>query len=194
MDDGVSIAATLYLPDGSPPAGGWPGLVFLHGLSGNRQSMNAPRRGLPLRRPALRGPHLRRAGPRRVGRPRRNRRPARDRRHACDPRLACSPFRCLGHEDRRVGDLLRRRRVFNSLAAGVPWAAVVHGGDLDRPVLRTHATGACEIGARRRPRGVDPARTAGSFARRPPGGGLRGEHRRRQALGGERRASRSSDR
>jgi predicted acyl esterase len=41
MDDGVSIAATLYLPDGAAPAGGWPGLVFLHGLSGNRQSMNA---------------------------------------------------------------------------------------------------------------------------------------------------------
>ena len=34
MDDGVSIAATLYVPDGAPPAGGWPALVFLHGLSG----------------------------------------------------------------------------------------------------------------------------------------------------------------
>ena len=40
-DDGVSIAATLYLPDGAPPAGGWPALVFLHALSGNRQQMNA---------------------------------------------------------------------------------------------------------------------------------------------------------
>jgi predicted acyl esterase len=41
MDDGVSIASTLYVPDGTPPAGGWPALVFLHGLSGNRQQMNA---------------------------------------------------------------------------------------------------------------------------------------------------------
>ena len=41
MDDGVSIAATLYVPDGTAPAGGWPALVFLHGLSGNRQQMNA---------------------------------------------------------------------------------------------------------------------------------------------------------
>jgi predicted acyl esterase len=41
MDDGVSIAATLYLPDATPPAGGWPALVFLHRLSGNRQQMNA---------------------------------------------------------------------------------------------------------------------------------------------------------
>lgn len=41
MDDGASIAATLYVPDGAPPGGGWPAIVFLHGLSGNRQQMNA---------------------------------------------------------------------------------------------------------------------------------------------------------
>lgn len=41
MDDGVSIAATVYRPDGEAPAGGWPALVFLHGLSGNRTQMNA---------------------------------------------------------------------------------------------------------------------------------------------------------
>jgi len=40
MDDGVSIAATLYVPEGAPPSGGWPALVFLHGLSGSRQQMN----------------------------------------------------------------------------------------------------------------------------------------------------------
>jgi predicted acyl esterase len=41
MEDGVSIAATLYVPDGAAPAGGWPAIVFLHGLAGNRQQMNA---------------------------------------------------------------------------------------------------------------------------------------------------------
>jgi predicted acyl esterase len=41
MDDGVPIAATLYVPDGAPPAAGWPAVVFLHGLSGNRTQMNA---------------------------------------------------------------------------------------------------------------------------------------------------------
>ncbi len=41
MDDGVPIAATLYLPDGPAPAGGWPAIVFLHGLSGTRQTTNA---------------------------------------------------------------------------------------------------------------------------------------------------------
>jgi pimeloyl-ACP methyl ester carboxylesterase len=41
VDDGVTIAATLHLPDGAPPAEGWPAIVFLHGLSGNRGQMNA---------------------------------------------------------------------------------------------------------------------------------------------------------
>lgn len=40
MDDGVELAATLYLPDGAAPAGGWPAIVFLHGLSGKRQDMS----------------------------------------------------------------------------------------------------------------------------------------------------------
>jgi predicted acyl esterase len=40
MDDGAKIAATLYRPVGAPPAGGWPALVFMHGLAGNRQQMN----------------------------------------------------------------------------------------------------------------------------------------------------------
>jgi ABC-2 type transport system ATP-binding protein len=41
MDDGVALAATLYLPDRSPPAGGWPAVVFMHVLAGERSSMNA---------------------------------------------------------------------------------------------------------------------------------------------------------
>jgi len=41
MDDGATIAATLHLPDGAPPAEGWPAIVFLHGLAGNREQMNA---------------------------------------------------------------------------------------------------------------------------------------------------------
>jgi predicted acyl esterase len=41
MDDGVAIAATLHLPDGAPPAAGWPAIVFLHALSANRQQTSA---------------------------------------------------------------------------------------------------------------------------------------------------------
>jgi pimeloyl-ACP methyl ester carboxylesterase len=41
MADGVSVATTLYLPDGAVPAGGWPAIVMAHGLGGTRQGMNA---------------------------------------------------------------------------------------------------------------------------------------------------------
>jgi predicted acyl esterase len=37
--DGTRLAATLLLPAGSPPEGGWPAVVFLHGLGGTRASM-----------------------------------------------------------------------------------------------------------------------------------------------------------
>lgn len=40
MDDGVSLGTTLYLPDGTPPAAGWPAVMMLHGLGGERQDMN----------------------------------------------------------------------------------------------------------------------------------------------------------
>jgi predicted acyl esterase len=36
MDDGVRIAATLYTPDGAPPAAGWPAVMMLHGIGGRR--------------------------------------------------------------------------------------------------------------------------------------------------------------
>src|SRR6266566_6289763 len=39
MDDGVSLAATLYLPDGTAPQGGWPAVMLFHGLGGTRASM-----------------------------------------------------------------------------------------------------------------------------------------------------------
>lgn len=39
MDDGVTLAATLYIPDGTPPAGGWPGVMLFHGLGGTRASV-----------------------------------------------------------------------------------------------------------------------------------------------------------
>ncbi|HEX7255241.1 MAG TPA: alpha/beta fold hydrolase [Gaiellaceae bacterium] len=40
MGDGVLLAATLYTPPGAPPPGGWPAVLMLHGLGGNRSSMN----------------------------------------------------------------------------------------------------------------------------------------------------------
>jgi predicted acyl esterase len=39
MDDGVSLAATLHLPEGTAPPGGWPAVMLFHGLAGTRASM-----------------------------------------------------------------------------------------------------------------------------------------------------------
>src|SRR5215210_2400549 len=36
MDDGVELAATYYVPDGAPPAGGFPAVMMLHGLGETR--------------------------------------------------------------------------------------------------------------------------------------------------------------
>jgi predicted acyl esterase len=41
MDDGVAISFTRYTPDGAAPTGGWPGVMVLHGLAGNRGSVDA---------------------------------------------------------------------------------------------------------------------------------------------------------
>jgi acetyl esterase/lipase len=37
-DDGVSLAATLFEPSGNAPAGGWPAVVLMHGLGGDRSA------------------------------------------------------------------------------------------------------------------------------------------------------------
>jgi pimeloyl-ACP methyl ester carboxylesterase len=39
-NDGIPLAATLYVPDGVAPSGGWPAIMLFHGLGGNRQGMN----------------------------------------------------------------------------------------------------------------------------------------------------------
>ena len=36
MSDGVQLRATYYVPDGTPPAGGWPAVMLLHGLGETR--------------------------------------------------------------------------------------------------------------------------------------------------------------
>jgi esterase/lipase len=41
MSDGVAIAYDLYEPDGAAPAGGWPGVVVMHGLGGSKDDMGS---------------------------------------------------------------------------------------------------------------------------------------------------------
>jgi len=38
--DGTELAATFTVPSGTPPAGGWPAVILMHGLGGTRASMN----------------------------------------------------------------------------------------------------------------------------------------------------------
>ena len=124
MDDGVSIAATLYTPDGAAPAGGWPAIVFLHGLAGNRQEMNALVEGYGViaagfavltfdaRGHGQSGGLVGIDGPREV----QDTRAVRD-------WLAARP----DVSDTRIGAWgisYGGGAVFNSLVAGVPWSAV----------------------------------------------------------------------
>jgi len=37
--DGTPLACALVEPDGTPPAGGWPGVILFHGLGGGHQDM-----------------------------------------------------------------------------------------------------------------------------------------------------------
>src|ERR671936_1231389 len=41
MDDGVRIDASLVVPDGLAPPGGWPAVMFFHGLGGNHRGLVA---------------------------------------------------------------------------------------------------------------------------------------------------------
>ncbi len=36
MDDGVELNASVFVPAGSPPEGGWPAIVFVHGFGGSK--------------------------------------------------------------------------------------------------------------------------------------------------------------
>ena len=125
MDDGVSIAATLYLPDGTVPDGGWPAIVVFHALSADRQSMNALVEGYGLvggafalltfdaRGHGASGGLVGIDGPREVA----------DVRSVRDW-LAARPD-VSDTEIGAWGISYGGGAIFNSLVAGVPWAAAV---------------------------------------------------------------------
>jgi alpha-beta hydrolase superfamily lysophospholipase len=125
MDDGVSIAASLYLPDASPPAEGWPAIVLLHGFGGSRQELNALVETSPAalqtyavltldaRGHGASGGLVGVAGPREVADVRAVRDWLAARADVSDTRIAAWGISYGG------GTAL------NSLVAGVPWGAVV---------------------------------------------------------------------
>jgi predicted acyl esterase len=125
MDDGVAIAATLYVPDGTMPAGGWPAIVFFHHWAGNRQQMSALAEGygfvgsdyavltFDARGHGQSGGLVGVAGPREVADARAVRDWLAARPEVSDTRIGAWGISYGGGQ------------IFNSLVAGVPWAAVV---------------------------------------------------------------------
>ena len=146
MSDGVQLAATYYLPDGAPPAGGWPAVLLLHGLGETRtDATNAV--GMSINQIAetylvtsgLRGADLRRARARGVRRARRHRRAARDPGRPRAVHLARGSERDRRAAHRRVRLLVRRRRPLARRGRGSPVRRDRAGDDVDRPLLRARA-------------------------------------------------------
>ena len=123
-DDGLPLAATLFLPSGTPPAGGWPAIVMFHGLGGSREDMNtlAQLAFLPGDKYAVlaydarghgeTGGLIGVDGPREIA----------DARNVFDW-LAARPD-INGKEIGAWGISYGGGAVWNSLVAGVPWAAI----------------------------------------------------------------------
>jgi predicted acyl esterase len=124
MDDGAVLSASLYLPDGAAPAGGWPAVVLMHGLGGDRSSMNTLAESMGLageqyaaltfdaRGHGLSGGLIGIDGPREIADAR-----------AVHAWLAARP----DVADAKIGAWgisYGGGAALNSLAAGVPWAAV----------------------------------------------------------------------
>lgn len=124
MADGTKLATTLWLPDGTPPAGGWPALMLFHGLGGSRQDMNtlAQLVFLPGDRYAVlaydarghgdSGGLIGIDGPNEIGDVKAMFQWLRDRPDISDTEIGAWGISYGGGE------------VWNSLVAGVPWAAI----------------------------------------------------------------------
>ena len=180
MDDGVSIAATLYAPGRRAAS---------RRLAGDRLPPRARRQPAADERARrgdtdctgreLRDPHVRRARPRRVRRARRDRRPARGRRHARRPRLARGAAGRLRHEDRRLGHLrtaAARCSTRSSPACRGPRSSTVETWtDLYTALM---PQGLVKSGPRRRARGARSRRATRSVARRADSGSVRRRLRR----------------
>ena len=125
MDDGVTLAATLYLPEGAAPAGGWPAIVFLHAFGRDRSDTNAIAegygfvdQGYAILTYDARGHGsstglVSVAGPREVADARAVHAWLRARPDVADARIGAWGISYGGGT------------IFNSLVAGVPWSAVV---------------------------------------------------------------------
>ena len=121
--DGTALAATLTLPDGPAPTGGWPGLIFMHGLGQNRSTALAAAQAMAIgeryavlafdaRGHGDSGGLIGIDGPREVADVRVVFAWLRDRPDVADARIG------------GFGISYGGGAAWNSLAAGVPWAAL----------------------------------------------------------------------
>ncbi len=122
--DGTPIAATLFLPDAPAPAGGYPAVILMHGLGGDRSSMSALAQSMGLvgeryavltfdaRGHGQSGGQIGIDGPNEIA----------------DTRAVFAWLAARADvADARIGALgisLGGGAAWNSLAAGVPWAAL----------------------------------------------------------------------
>ena len=140
-----------YTPDGAQPAGGWPGVLVLHGLGGHAAARSTrSRRSSPP--PATRslaydarghgasGGEVTLAGPREVA----------DLRAA--PERVRAPPGGERHEDRRLGHLLRRRPDLERARGRRAVRGGRGGRDVDVALRRALAAGSRPLRDRRRPR------------------------------------------
>jgi dienelactone hydrolase len=122
MDDGIPLAYTVYTPDGPTPAGGWPGVVVLHGLAGTRGSVDAVSTSFvdagysvlayDARGHGASGGDVTLAGPREVADLRAVRTAFAGRANVSDTKIGAWGISYGGGQ------------IWNALAAGVPFAAV----------------------------------------------------------------------
>ena len=121
--DGTTLAATLTLPDAAVPAGGWPAVIVMHGLGGNRASSLAIAQGMGVseryavlafdaRGHGDSGGLIGIDGPREIADVRAVFAWLRDRPDVADARIG------------GYGVSYGGGAAWNSLAAGVPWAAL----------------------------------------------------------------------
>ncbi len=170
MSDGTSIAYDLYVPDGTPPAGGWPGVI-----APARPRRLEGRHGAALADPGrarLRGARVLRARLGHVDRQPRARRPGRGRGRARDGGLLRRAPAGARAEDRRLGRLLRRRRDLERARRRAALPSSRRRRHLDRPLFGALAAERREVGDRARLRQVGRGSLAVDRGRRERRGAL----------------------
>jgi len=145
MDDGVRIDASLLVPDGPVPTGGWPAVDAVPRLGGNHKGLAAGlappylKQGLRRFRSDARG-HGTSGGYVSLDGPRESQTSRR-------VPVACGQARGERTAESERGDLARGWRGWNSVVAGVPFKALETFETWERSVSRALSAGSGKAGA-----------------------------------------------